>query len=269
MFINLENIIPLMASPKESRKKDDRLLRTRKKERTRNTIITEAMKLFSEKSYDQVKLEEIAEAAFLSRKTLYNYFKNKEDVFFAVGNQVYKEENKKLENIINRDLTGKEQVLTLCEKKFKDGEENPIILKILKEFWDRFSLRKVSSEEEYNRISEKLGAVRLAELVETPNLLDEFNLDQYFEETNYIELYIQFLKTGHLWVKTIQKGKQDDSIKVDLPNMQIVHYINILIEGIIREKNRRKSALDRIKMKGETIKTQTINLVFHFLEGKI
>jgi AcrR family transcriptional regulator len=267
MFINLENIVPLMASPKESRKKEVRLLRTRKKERTRNTIITEAMRLFSEKSYEEVKLEEIAESAFISRKTLYNYFKNKEDVFFAVGNKVYKEENEKMGEIINSDLTGKDQVLLLCEKKFRDNLKNPILLKIIREFWDRFTLRNVSSEEEYNRISETIGATKLTELVEKSNFLNEFEFESYFEESNYNELFVQFLKNGNCWVKAIQKGKQDNSIKVDLTDMQIMQYINILTDGTIHEKNRRQSALDRINLKSETIESETKNLVSFFLAG--
>lgn len=258
-----------MVSTKDgSPKKDQRLLRVRKKERTRSTIISEAIKLFSEKPYDDVPLEGIAEAAFISRQTLYNYFKNKEDVFFAVGNQIYKEENENMAEILSHDLSGKEQVLLLCEKKFRDSYDKPILLKIIREFWDRFTLRNISSEEVYNEIAEKIGADQFNELVEKPNLLDEFDFETYFEEPNYFELYIQFIKNGNMWVRAIQKGKQDNSIKNDLPDMQIMQFINLFMDGVIHEIKRRKSALDRINMNSETFVTKTINLVSYFLDDQ-
>ena len=85
--------------------KDKCKLRTRKKEHTRNTIIDEAIKLFNEKPYDDVLLEDIADAAFISRQTLYNYFNNKEDIHYAVGHKIYGEENEAVEKILETDLT--------------------------------------------------------------------------------------------------------------------------------------------------------------------
>jgi AcrR family transcriptional regulator len=74
-------------------KKDKRQLRVRKQERTKQTILTKAEKFFSEKPMNQVSLEDIAEAAFVSRTTLYNYFKNKDEIFFTLGRQTFKKMN--------------------------------------------------------------------------------------------------------------------------------------------------------------------------------
>ena len=257
-----------MASKEGAPKKDTRLLRTKKKERTRNNIITEAAKLFSKRPYDDVLLEDIAEAAFISRQTLYNYFNNKEDVFFAAGNQIYKEENEKMAEVVSSDAPGKEQIIHLCEKKFRDSTENPVLLKIIREFWDRFNSRDASSAEVYSEIIEKIGASQLQELIEKPDLLEEFDLEKYFEEPNFIELYIQFLRNGGMWLKAIRKGKLDDSIKNDMEDMQIMQFINILTDGVIHETMRRQSALDRIGMKRETFESNTIKLVVVFLDDR-
>ncbi|MEU9617564.1 MULTISPECIES: TetR family transcriptional regulator [unclassified Streptomyces] len=55
-------------------------LRERKKERTRETISETAVRLFLDKGFDQVSITEIAEAAEISRRTLFAYFPTKEDL---------------------------------------------------------------------------------------------------------------------------------------------------------------------------------------------
>ncbi|MFJ8754037.1 TetR family transcriptional regulator [Streptomyces sp. NPDC102441] len=55
-------------------------LRDRKKERTRETIAATAIRLFLDKGFDRVSITEIAEAAEISRRTLFAYFATKEDL---------------------------------------------------------------------------------------------------------------------------------------------------------------------------------------------
>ncbi|MFE2061412.1 TetR family transcriptional regulator [Streptomyces sp. NPDC059467] len=55
-------------------------LRESKKERTRETISATASRLFLDKGFDQVSITEIAEAAEVSRRTLFAYFPTKEDL---------------------------------------------------------------------------------------------------------------------------------------------------------------------------------------------
>ncbi|MHA1978883.1 MAG: TetR/AcrR family transcriptional regulator [Candidatus Hodarchaeales archaeon] len=256
-----------MNSDKENNsKKDKKLFRDRKKERTRKTILIEAEKLFSEKSYNDVFLEDIAEAAFVSRATVYNYFKNKDDVFFAVGNQIFKELNETIATILPADLSGKDQFIFLCEKTFHDSIDKPIILKITREFFDRMNGQKLSAKEIYNDITEKVGPSTLNNLVENVSLLEEVDLAKDFDEPYFIEFFIQLLKNGNLWVKTVRKGKEDHTIKNDLEDMQIIQYVNVLMSGILYEMELRRTALDRINMKRGTFETNSLNLIASFLD---
>ncbi|HET6273977.1 MAG TPA: TetR/AcrR family transcriptional regulator [Bacteroidota bacterium] len=56
----------------------------REKEQRREEIITAAQKVFFEKGLPAATMDEIAEAAELSKGTLYLYYKSKEDLYLAV-----------------------------------------------------------------------------------------------------------------------------------------------------------------------------------------
>ena len=57
-------------------------LRETKKLATRHQIADEAMRLFATKGFDHVTVAQIAAAAEVSEKTVFNYFATKEDIFF-------------------------------------------------------------------------------------------------------------------------------------------------------------------------------------------
>lgn len=58
-------------------------LRERKKVATRQTIVASARRLFLERGYDATTIEDITEAAVVSRRTFFRYFATKEDLVFA------------------------------------------------------------------------------------------------------------------------------------------------------------------------------------------
>jgi AcrR family transcriptional regulator len=60
-------------------------LRERKKRETRETIARTAMGLFGERGYDAVTVADVARAAGVSEKTVFNYFPAKEDLVFVGG----------------------------------------------------------------------------------------------------------------------------------------------------------------------------------------
>lgn len=57
-------------------------LRETKKLKTREEIAAQAMRLFVMKGFDHVTVAEVAAAAGVSEKTVFNYFPTKEDLFF-------------------------------------------------------------------------------------------------------------------------------------------------------------------------------------------
>src|SRR3954451_10158056 len=60
-------------------------LRERKKRETREAIATAAMELFLARGFEAVTVAEVAQAADVSEKTVFNHFPAKEDLVFARG----------------------------------------------------------------------------------------------------------------------------------------------------------------------------------------
>jgi AcrR family transcriptional regulator len=62
-------------------------LRSRKKRETRQRISDIATALFIERGFDQVTVADVAEAANVSKVTVFNYFPRKEQLFFDRGDE--------------------------------------------------------------------------------------------------------------------------------------------------------------------------------------
>lgn len=60
---------------------------TRKRLATRQKISDVATRLFFERGFDDVRIDEIAEAADVSRMTVFNHFARKEDMFFDLDDE--------------------------------------------------------------------------------------------------------------------------------------------------------------------------------------
>ncbi len=67
------------------------LSRREREKKTREAgIIEAAEKVFSRKSFDEASMDEIAKEAQFTKRTLYQYFKSKEDLYFALALKIFK-----------------------------------------------------------------------------------------------------------------------------------------------------------------------------------
>jgi AcrR family transcriptional regulator len=91
-------------------------LRARKKQQTRRVIADTARRLFAERGFEQVTIAEIARAADVSDKTVFNYFPAKEDLYF--------DEDQAMEAGLARAIRerrGGESVLDACRRFYTAG----------------------------------------------------------------------------------------------------------------------------------------------------
>ncbi|MFX1482163.1 MAG: TetR/AcrR family transcriptional regulator [Promethearchaeota archaeon] len=229
-------------------------LRVRKKELTRQAILEAAEEFFSKNPMDEVNLEDIAEAAVVSRTTLYNYFKNKDAIFFGLGIQLMNDTNTYYEETYPDDRPGKEQVLELCRRYRKIGRDRPLIYAIVREFYMRINSQSIPLREMKAKILKSRGSPRFENLLETS------------EEPYLIEFYAQLLRYTDVWTEVIKKGKSDGSITNDLDDIQIALFIFMLNSGMEGEMNLRRATLGNIEFDKSNIIENTLDLIASFLK---
>ncbi|MFW9862176.1 MAG: TetR/AcrR family transcriptional regulator [Candidatus Thorarchaeota archaeon] len=247
-----------MTSDKTPRKKK---LRVRKKEKTRQAILAAAEEFFSKKPMNEVSLEEIAEAAFVSRTTLYNYFQNKDAIFFGLGIENIEDLINQYEENYSDDLSGFEQVIQLCKISFSADEHNPLTHAIFQEFFKRIQYHNIS-------LNELHGKIKKAQLSDAKYGLRTPQYEALLEnseEPYLIEFYIRLERNSVLWINAVKKGKADGTITNDLNADQIVEFMYMLLMGIEDEMKLRESTLDRIGLDITTINEHIFKLVASFL----
>jgi len=67
-------------------------------------IIDTAEKLFLEKDFEKTSMDDISKEAGFTKRTIYQYFISKEDLFYAVA------------------FKGTQQFTSICEEAFKNGK---------------------------------------------------------------------------------------------------------------------------------------------------
>lgn len=80
---------------------------------TKERILTEALNLFSVKGYDPVSVRDIAAAVGIKEASLYNHFKNKQDIFDTIINEY----SGRWETIFNNlSLTGEDKKFAVDDR---------------------------------------------------------------------------------------------------------------------------------------------------------
>jgi AcrR family transcriptional regulator len=118
--------------------------RTRKRLATRQRISDTASRLFVERGFDQVTVDQIAEAADVARMTVFNHFSRKEDMFFDL------------------DEEGREDLLAALQKR--DAGTSPV------EALRLFAHRAIAEQRPYIRFFEG-GSERFMETIRSSEAL--------------------------------------------------------------------------------------------------
>ncbi len=217
----------------------------RKHRNQRQMIIQSAIKLFESKPYDEVSMEEIADAAAVSKQTLYNYFSNKDAIFFGVGVDGFIGSLDETERVLLPSATGRELVLKLSEDYFNAIVRFPLGIEISRRFM---------VNPEINALVEKI----LQKMAKGKTRHEKKKKSMEDVIADYME---QIWKYESYWNKAIKEGLKDGSIKSTLTVNQLLLYIMTLITGIVDHMQMRKIPFEKIKLDEDKTREITLSLV--------
>jgi AcrR family transcriptional regulator len=208
--------------------------RKHEKEQRRNDIISAAEKLFFSRGYENVSLDEIAKKVDLGRSTLYLYFGNKEELFFALvlrGTVILYSLIKKETEKAN---TGLEKLAAFRTGYYKFARTHPDYLKIYNYFMSgRFDLDKIEDDEhKIEHIEHSKYYSEYKKLIEESSSLanfptPQFTLSQYLNEI--LTLRRQML---NILCEAIKQGIKEGSIRSDLNPVEATALLTLIANSL-------------------------------------
>ncbi|MBN3034975.1 MAG: TetR/AcrR family transcriptional regulator [Bacteroidales bacterium] len=179
----------------------------REKQQRRKDIIDAAEKVFFSKGIEAATMEEIAEAAELSKGTLYLYFRNKEELQYAIKMRASEILGDQFLNQLDEKSNGIEMVERIGRS----------FIEFSKEFPDHF------------------------------NLMMHFegkNLDNLNMEDPHIQKYFREESPLILFTRVIAKGQQDGSIRNDITAEVLTHNLWAMTTGVLQFLTKQRMVLE-------------------------
>ncbi len=122
--------------------------REREKLQRHNDILDAAEKVFFEKGYNAAKMDDVAEAAELSKGTLYLYFKNKEELYFGLTYRALMNLRNRFHSVVHGEGAGMEKVVNIGHAFHAYSQEEPDYYKTIAQF----EMAQMNATEEGERV---------------------------------------------------------------------------------------------------------------------
>jgi len=122
--------------------------REREKLQRQNDILDAAEKVFFEKGYNAAKMDDVAEAAELSKGTLYLYFKNKEELYFGLTYRALMNLRDRFSTVLKEEAAGLEKIVNIGRAFRAYSQEEPEYYKTIAQF----EMAQMHATEEGERI---------------------------------------------------------------------------------------------------------------------
>lgn len=103
----------------------------------KSQILNAAEEVFTEKGFDQARMDDIAGQTGLSKGTLYLYFKSKDDLIIAILDRLFQREFRQMEKLVVADKTAR-----ACVEEFTDLATRDVsaMLRLLPIFYEFLAL---------------------------------------------------------------------------------------------------------------------------------
>ncbi|MGE5485866.1 MAG: TetR/AcrR family transcriptional regulator [Ignavibacteriales bacterium] len=105
--------------------------RERDRQTRRAEIIAAAEKVFFESGFDGATMDEIARVAQFTKRTVYQYFKDKEDLYFAVALKCVSELRAYVQRAVEAASTGVTKIRLLSEAYYRFSKDSPDAFRLI------------------------------------------------------------------------------------------------------------------------------------------
>lgn len=105
--------------------------RERERQTRKDEIVAAAERVFCQKGFEGASMDEIAKEAQFTKRTVYQYFLNKEDLFYAVRLKGRRQLFQYLKAAIERGSTGFERIHLAAEAYYQFYRDHPDILRLM------------------------------------------------------------------------------------------------------------------------------------------
>jgi len=197
----------------------------------RGIIIKAAHEAFSNQTYETVNMDEIADNALLSRATLYNYFDNKEALYFEVGLDGWNQMLILFPPLMEIEPTGIDKIMKLVPISFRGILKDPLYFNILRRFMEINKEAKTPIEKSYYSM--------------TPEELE--NLDKT-GDTILLRYFHELQKYVEIWENAIRTGQKDGTIRDDINAKHLTQLTFMYISGMLDQIVLSLPALENIKL---------------------
>lgn len=128
-------------------------------DKKKEEIICEAIKVFVKNGYHNTKLSEIAEQCGMGRTTLYQYFKNKDEIFNYVVDYAFDLMQDDFHSIIeSHDLSFLDKIKYVASKLTMNFKNKKNVIIILVDLWVLMKTEK--SNKSMNRVNSYLDQIK-------------------------------------------------------------------------------------------------------------
>ena len=207
----------------------------REKEQRRNDIINSARKFYADKDFDEVSMDEIAENIGLGKSTLYNYFKNKEALYFAI------------------QLRGIHIWIEMVKKEVKNGNTGLEKLKLY-----------INATREFSK-----NYPNCLRMLYSPTSNKQLDMDKLESSAEFKEVKELFKDLMFIGIESIQTGIDDGEIRSDVDPVEATILLSVIINGTVNMGSWSKEILESKEIDDEKFIKTTGDLFIHMLSSNV
>ncbi len=178
--------------------------------KTRQKLLEVARELFAHKGLEATTMNDIASTSGRGRRTLYTYFRNKEEIYYAVIEEELERLSEKMDEVVTKEVEPEEKIFALIYAHLSNirdtvARNGTLRAEFFRNIWMVEKVRKAFDEEEH-RILQKV----LQEGVDK----DRFRIDNVPLMADIIHYSVKGLEVPYIYDRLGEGLKEDETYPI-------------------------------------------------------